>query len=295
MVCMGTGVSWPKAALGLWLSLGCSEPETRPPAASDCHEPACIEVRDTPVMSVSYLVPVPGGGDAGAAGSGGMAPPLATLQGSVRMIVEPDLSGSVPPDAPVEVRAPGADQTVVVGAPGADGGFSMDGVLAQAQTWVAVGDFSGALGGPFVDTHQAVNSAAQLPVQLALMQRSVLEEIAQVSFSISPQLLDPSRGHAIVRFVDELGVPVVGVSVTFPTADDAGIAYDAGDLYSDALGETSVRGTAVLLNLVAAPYPGGLSSVVATVAGLPDREFRGHLAVSAAAVTLFTLPLDLSP
>ena len=295
MARMGTGARWPKAAVGLWWCLGCSEPETRPAAAGDCNEPPCIDVRDTPLMSISYLVPEPSEGGAGAAGSGGMAPALATLQGSVRMIVEPDLGGSAPPDAPVEIRAPGANQTLVVEVPGVDGAFSMDGVLAQAQTWVAVGEFSGALSDPFADTYQAVDSAAQLPVELAVMQRSVLEEIAQVSFSSSAQLLDPSRGHAIVNFVDELGAPVVGVSITFPSADDAGIAYDAGDLYSDALGETSVRGTAVLLNLLAAPFPGGLTSVVATVAGLPDREFRAHLAVSAAAVTLFTLPLDLSP
>jgi hypothetical protein len=146
-----------------------------------------------------------------------------------------------------------------------------------------------------MDTYQAVDSAAELPVALAVMQRSVMDQIAQTSFINSPQLLERSRGHVILRFVNEVGVPVAGVSVTFPTTDDASIAYDAGDLYSDALTETSVRGTVVLLNLAAAPYPGSVTSIVATVAGQPDRDFRAPLLVSADAVTLFTLPLDLTP
>jgi len=291
---METRRAWPKAAVGLWLCLSCSEPETRPALAGDCNEPSCVDVRSGPITSVFYQVPDSSGGEGGAAGSSGMPPQLATLQGSVRMIVAPDLTGSAPPNAPVEIRALGAD-TVVVGTPGNDGGFSMEGVLAQAEAWVAVGSFSEAPGEPFLNTYQAVDSAAGLPVELAVMQRSVMEQISQSSFLDSPQLLEPSRGHVILQFVDEVGLPVAGVSVAFPTTDDASVAYDAGDLYSDTLTETSTRGTVVLLNLAAAPYPGSLTSIVATVATLPDRQFRTALLVSAAAVTLFTLTLDLAP
>lgn len=294
---MRTPRKWPEAAVWLWLCLGCSDPQSRPAPPGDCNEPSCIDVRDgsDPSTTISYLVPAPGGGAAGAAGSSGMPPPLATLQGSVRMIVEPDLSGSDPPNAPVEIHARGADDTVVVGTPASDGGFSMTGVLAQQETWVGVGAFNELLGNPFMDTYQAVDSAAGLPVALAVTRRSVMEEIAQTSFLNSPQLLEPSRGHLLLTFVDDVGVPIDGVTVTFPTADDASIAYDAGDVYSDALTETSVRGTVVLLNLAAAPYPGSVTSIVATVASQPGREFRAPLLVSAATVTLFTLKLDLVP
>jgi hypothetical protein len=288
---------WLTAAVGLWLCLACSDPEARPPASGDCNEPYCLDVRSGSAASVtiSYLVPEPIGGEAGAAGSSGMPPPLTTLQGSVRMIVEPDLSGSDPPNAPVEIHARGADDTVVVGTPAGDGGFSMAGVVAQGETWVGVGAFNELLGNPFMDTYQAVDSAAGRAVALAVTRRSVMEEIAQTAFLNSPQLLEPRRGHAILSFVDELGAPVDGVTVTFPTPDDASIAYDAGDVYSDALTETSVRGTVVLLNLAAAPYPGSVTSIVATLASQPDRQFRAPLLVSAGMVTLFTLKIDLTP
>jgi hypothetical protein len=49
----------------------------------------------------------------------------------------------------------------------------------------------------------------------------------------------------------------------------------------------------VLLNLAAAPYPGGSMSIVARLASQPDREYRADLRVTAGSVTLFTVQLQL--
>jgi hypothetical protein len=289
---------WPKA-VGLGLCLACGGEAARPATLGDCNDPSCAGDRYQPEMIVRSELPAPSdggaGGAAGAGGSGGLNPPVTTIQGDVRMIVEPDLGGAAPPNAPVEIRAAGADNTLVASTPAADGSFRLDEVLAQERAWLAVGAFTDPPSEAFLDTYQAVNSAAALPVELAVMQRSVLEEIEQTSFAFSPRDLAPSRGHAIVQFVDTLGVPLSGVSVTFPTPSDADVAYDAGDLYSDTLTETSVRGTVVLLNMAAAPYPGGLTSIAATVTSLPDSDFRAQLRVSAGAVTLDTVVLELAP
>ena len=290
---MGMRGRRPSAAIALFLSLACSDQEQRPPVTGDCNDPSCVEVREgTTTTSVVALLPDPGGG---AAGTGGDSPPQTpvALQGSVRMIVEPDLFGTGPPNAPVEIRAPGANGTVVTGSPNVDGSFNLPGVLPQEQAWVAAGNFTDPPSGTFLDTYQRANTAAQRPVELAVMQQDVMDQIAQGSFLETPQLLQNDRGHAIVQFVDEFSVPIIGVSLTYPTPDDAGIAYDSGDLYSDGLTETSVRGTVVLLNLSAAPYPGGSTSIVARVASSPDREFRSDLRVTAGSVTIFTLQLQL--
>ena len=288
---MGMGKTRSGAALVLLLALACSEPEVRPPVAGDCNEPPCNEVRASATTTRAVaLLPEPGAGQAGS--SGNPPPPSTALQGSVRMIVEPDLFGTDPPNAPVEIRAAGVNGTVVAASPSADGSFSLPGVAPQERAWVAVGNFTDLPGDVFMDTYQQANTAAQQPVELAVMQRTVMDQIAQGSFFDTPQELQDDRGHAIVQFIDELGNPVSGVSVTYPTEDDAGIAYDSGDLYSDLLTETSVRGTVVLINLSAAPYPGGSTSLVARAASLPDLAFRSDLRVTAGSVTLSTVRIQ---
>ncbi|HKO93872.1 MAG TPA: hypothetical protein VJU61_22115, partial [Polyangiaceae bacterium] len=233
--------------------------------------------------------------EGGTAGSTGMPPAVTTLAGNVRRIIEADLVASGPPNAPVQVRAAGALGTEVVATPAADGSFSLAGVLSETAGWAAVGAFTDPPTEPFMDTLQGVDTAAEAPVTLLVMPRAVMDDIALTSFFTTPLELDPNRGHAILTFVDELGNPLPGVRLTFPSPDDVGIAYDAGDIYSDAEIETSVRGTVVLLNLAAATYPGSLSSVVAELPTLPDRQFRPGFRVAASSVTLLTVELDLSP
>ena len=279
----------------LCMGLACSEdPPERPPALSDCNETNCTDLRrGNTTVSVGSLVPAEGGG--GAAGSTGMPPAVTTLAGNVRMIVEPDLVAVDPPNAPVEVRAAAGDSgTEVVTTPAADGSFSLAGVLSETAGWAAVGAFTDPPTEPFMDTLQGVDTAAGDAVTLLVMRRSVVEEIALTSFFTTPLELDPTRGHAILTFVDELGNPLPGVRLTFPSPADVGIAYDSGDIYSDAEIETSVRGTVVLLNLAAAAYPGSLSSVVAELTTLPDRQFRPGFRIAAASVTVLTVEIDLS-
>ena len=282
------GVGW-----ALCMGLACSEdPPARPPTLSDCNEATCTDVRrGNTTVSVGALVPA---GEGGAAGSSGMPPATTTLAGTVRMIVEPDLVALNPPNAPVEVRAAGGVGTEVVAIPAADGSFSLDGVVSETAGWAAVGAFTDPPTEPFMDTLQGVDTAAGEAVSLLVMRRSVLEEVALTSFFTTPLELDPTRGHAILTFVDELGNPLPGVRLTFPSPEDVGIAYDSGQIYSDAEVETSVRGTVVLLNLAAAAYPGSLTSVVAELPTLPDRQFRPGFRVAAASVTLLTVEIDLS-
>jgi hypothetical protein len=235
-------------------------------------------------------------GAGGAGGSAGMPPPaVGTLVGSVRMVVEPDFLGSDIPDAAVEIRAPGSSGTDVVGVPRADGSFSLDDVLVDDAVWVAVGAFDDPPSDPFMDTLQVANLSNAQPLSLVVVRRTVMEEIAQVSFLTNPLELDPGRGHAIVSFVDELGVPISGLRLVFPAPEDVGVAYDAGDIYADAQLETSTRGTVVLLNLPAARYPGVVTNVVAELASLPMQQFRANLRVAAGSVTVLTVELDLSP
>jgi hypothetical protein len=278
----------------LALGLACSEdPPTRPPTLSDCNDPHCTEVRRGNT-SVSFGSLLPSEGDDGAAGSTGMPPAVTTLAGNVRMLVEPDLLTSGPPDAPVQVRAAGPDNLELTAIPAADGSFSLNGVLSETAGWAAVGAFTEPPTEPFMDTLQSVDTAAEEPVTLLVMRRSVMEEIAITSFFNAPLELDPNRGHALLTFVDELENPLPGVRLTFPSPNDVGVAYDTGDIYSDAEIETSVRGTVALLNLAAAEYPGSLTSIVAELPSLPDRQFRAGLRVAASSVTVLTVVLDLS-
>jgi hypothetical protein len=278
----------------LALSLACSEdPPARPPSLGDCNEANCTEVRrGNTSVSVSSLGP--GRGDDGAAGSTGMPPAVTTLVGNVRMIVESNLLTAGPPDAPVQVRAAGPESLELTAIPAADGSFSLDGVLSETTGWAAVGAFAEPPAEPFMDTLQSVDTAAGEAVSLRVMRRSVMEEIALTSFFLTPLELDPNRGHALLTFVDDLGTPLSGVRLTFPSPDDVGVAYDTGDIYSDAEIETSVRGTVALVNLAAAAYPGSLTSIVAELSSQPDRQFRAGLRVAASSVTVLTVVLDLS-
>jgi hypothetical protein len=73
------------------------------------------------------------------------------------------------------------------------------------------------------------------------------------------------------------------VRVVDPTLEDAAIAYDAGDVYSDQLDETANRGAVVLMNMPAVAYPGALINVTVTLDGVsystPVRIARGAVTV----------------
>lgn len=287
-------LGWVVAA---WLA--CSESETRPPLSGDCNEPACLEgLRGNP-SGIGAGIPGGAAGSGGGGGSGGgagMPPPAAgTLTGSVTMIVEPDLSQSGNPEAPVELRVASASGADVVGASRADGSFLLDGVSVGDSVWAAVGTFARPPAPPFVDTIQLVDTSVAEPVELVVMRRSALETLALSSFFAEPVELDFDRGHAIIRFVDDEGAPVPGLSVVFPAPEDADIAYDAGEIYSDLSFETSTRGTIALINMAAAAYPGGPANLVVELASTPVVQFRPNVRLVSGAVTVLTVELDLEP
>jgi hypothetical protein len=193
-------------------------------------------------------------------------------------------------------------------------------VLAERPVWVAVGAFEEPLPepagvvidpstglpvpfmdpiteprSPFMDTLQVVVDSGADPVNLLVMRRTVMEEISQVSFLIGPLELDPARGHAVIQFVDELGNPLPDLRLIFPTPDNVGVAYDVGEIYGDSQLETSTRGTVVLLNVPAAPYPGVLTNVVVETSSTPVQQFRPVVRVATESVTVLTVELDVTP
>lgn len=275
----------------LAVAWACSETVTRPEQLGDCRGADCMEVGGgLPPSNVGS-----GSGSAGSSGSGGqgggggLPPPAAgTLAGSVRLIVDTDLGPPANLDDSVEIRAAGAAQSEVSIQSELDGSFRLDGVLPDDELWVAVGTFDTPPSLPVMDTFQIVDATIGDFVELLVMRQSVMDDIAAVSFTNSSVALDPTRGHAILSFFDAEGVPVQGVSVVQPALEDAAIAYDAGEIYSDQLDETANRGSVVLMNMPAVAYPGGLISVTVSLDGVsystPVRIARNTVTVVSARV-----------
>jgi hypothetical protein len=268
----------------MWATAACQEAETRPAMVGDCNDPACIGApAPNPIGSAPS-------GDTGAGGGDGMPDPSAgALTGSVLEIVNADLvtRSSLSVNGSVEIRAanalPSADDVVVV--PAANGSFTLNGIERGGAVWVGVGAFEDPPSELFIDTLQAVDSARMGGSDLLVVRREVLRELAAASFLNEPIELNPDRAHLIIQFVDEVGVEMEGVQVTFPAPEDVSTAYDAGAIYSDALAQTSTRGTAVLLNMDAPSYPGTPLSIGATLDG---ELFTASVQIARRAVTLVT-------
>jgi hypothetical protein len=274
------------------LCVACADNEARPSAVADCNDPGCIDVRRAaPASTGTVNVPGANAGTAGAGGSGGMPSPTpGTLAGSIQMLVESDLLTSRPLDGVVEIRTDAASGAPLRGRPEADGTFALSGVSVAPSLWVGVGTFDGVASAPFIDTLQVVDSSLADLVDLFVIRRTVMEEIAQIGFLSTPLELDPAGAHVILNFVDADEKPLSDVQVVFP--EDVSVAYDAGDVYSDQTLATSTRGTAVLLNLAAVPYPGAITSIGVTFSGKP---FSIELRLARAAVTLVKARLDSKP
>lgn len=275
-------------ALALALAfLACEEDEARPGLAQDCNDPVCLDTRGD-----SFPLPLPGGagddgaaGAAGAAGSGGMPGPDGELSGSVLEIVSQDLVTSQSLRGDVEVRAPSAaGSAVVVSEPGADGFYRLEGI-PRGTVWVGVGNFSDPPVEPFIDTIQAVDTARSGFTNLVVMWRDTLRDLAASSFINQPAQLAPEGAHIVLQFVNGTMQPIEGVQITFPAPENISTAYDAGDTYSDALPETSVRGMAVLLNLDAPPWPGTPFGIVADIDG---EQLTADVQIVEGAVTVVT-------
>lgn len=270
------------AAGGVWVA-ACAEVEPRPGMAGDCNDQACIDARGN---AIPLPLPTGSAGAAGAAGSGNMPAAGAEVSGTVLEIVTQDLVTSQSLRGDVEVRAESAGGGDVLSAePAGDGTYRLGG-LALGAVWVGVGNFRDPPVEPFIDTLQAVDTSLAGFTNLVVLRRDVLVELAATSFINSPVDFDPDSAHIVVQFVDTDRQPVEGVQITFPTPESVSTAYDAGDLYSDALASTSTRGMAVLLNVGgAAPFPGSLTSIVADLDG---EQLTASVQIARGAVSVVT-------
>jgi hypothetical protein len=112
--------------------------------------------------------------------------------------------------------------------------------------------------------------------------RSSLEEILQ---AVTPQQqLDPSRAQVIVSVVEcqlRGGTPIAGVRILAPESA-GGVIYDRGGGWVfDRGGATGLLGMAIVVNLVADPYPGVETTIAYkngqgdVVDGFHYRPFQG--------------------
>lgn len=269
--------------------LACAEAETRPQPSIDCNDEGCLAGRPGPLVPAGSIVGAGGAGSGGDAGSGGGAglpsAPVGTLTGTIRSVVRPDMTGVRALNATVQVHAAGSAQPEVEIESEAGGLFRLEKVRVDAALWVGVGEFDADLTSEFIDTLQPVDSSQAQPVELLVVQRTVMEQISQ-GF-MSPDL-DPNRAHAIITFLDARGIAVPQIQVLFPAPEDVGVAYDAGDIYNDQLDATSTRGSVVLLNIQASAYPGGFTHVQAQ-AKAPLRTLDFDIQVARGSVTLATV------
>jgi len=269
---------------------GCSEAETRPGLIADCNEPECLRggPPDTPPSSSTGNGGGAGtGGDGGEGGSGMPAPSAGTLTGNILELYTSDLRTTQGfSSGEVEVRAPDTEgDGTVTTTPEANGSYRLEDVQVGAAVWVGVGAFEAPPEEPYIDTLQAVNTSQSASANLFVMRRDVLRDVAANAFITNPLELDPDGAHVVVRFVTSGGVPIEGVTVIYPSPGDVAVAYDAGDTYSDALDETSTRGTALLMNLSAPPYPGRTETLVAELDG---RQFNAQIQLSRSAITILS-------
>lgn len=278
-----------RLAVGLWLGVACSDEEPRPPLAVGCDDPGCIEIQGMSQIGGGIGVGQAGSGSSGAAGSAGMGVVASgVLAGSVRAIIEPDLGlGSL--DSPVEVRSNTPAGVSVAAEVASDGSFRLQGVDPNPALWVGVGSFDDDPVSPFMDTLQSVDASAEAFVDLRVMRRSVMEELAAQSFLAEPVELAANRAHGIVGFEDANGTPLAGVQVALRANPEASVAYDVGAIYSDLTEETGGRGTVALVNLLASAYPG---NAVPLTAQLRGQELDLSLRFAAGAVTVIAIVVE---
>jgi hypothetical protein len=197
---------------------------------------------------------------------------LGKLIGDVMMLTGTDLKGEQALESEVEISSQAATGGRTTARYDGDEDFSLTGVPIDGKLWVGVRP----VGNPprdLISTLQAVNSTTSGVRHLKVVERASLEDIAGASALLTPVTLDPEKGHLVVYFVDVDDDPLSGVKILDNTAiDGALIAYDAGNVYSDSLEETDIGGSALLLNLETASFPGEAKTIVFNFDGL-DSSF----------------------
>lgn len=283
--------SWVGGGLIGLLGSACSGSESRPEAAGDCNDDQCVGVREytppTTGMGAGGSGTAAGSsGGASGGGSGGSGMGLvgqSVLQGTVTVVAEVDLRNSGRPSTSAQVQTEGSGVPARTTEVQSDGGFQMDGVSANRPLWVSVGSLDSSSDSPFISTLQLVTTPPGQAVELRVVERQVMNQIASSSFLNTDTNADPNLAHAILNLVTEGGDPVDGATLTSPVLT---VAYDAGVIYSDVVDATSGRGAVVVLNAAADPYPGTTTSVVFDIGG---QVYDFDIQLARGSVTLATL------
>jgi hypothetical protein len=285
-------LQWALAASALSAYWACQEEGKRPGAIGACGEdcvggpsPVLNPPAGTPGGGGSASTGGNGGGaNAGTAGSAGSSSLESTLSGSIEALAanltpDPNVNGTV------KVQAAGVTLGQVSVTSDPSGAFRLAGVSAADPLWVGVGLFTGEQASPFVDTLQPISTPLSLPVQLLVMRRSALQEIVGNGFLVNATELDSTRGHVILRFIDDQRQGISGATLVSPNPTTTSVAYDAGESYSDQRTETDLRGTMVLLNLASGAYPGTASTIAVRALGT---QYNLDVRIATGAVTIVT-------
>jgi len=282
-------IKWALGASALCAYLACQDEETRPGVAGDCGD-ACFG-GPSPLRNPGVGAPGTGGsaGAGGSAGGGtggsaGSSSMEATLSGSIQAL-SADLTPDPNLNATLKVQALGVDLDQVSADSDPNGDFRLVGVSATLPLWVGVGPFNADPTSAYVDTLQAIDAPLDLPVGLLALRRPALDDIV-ASFVVEPTELDSTRGHVILRFIDDARQPVSGVTLVTPDPLTTSVAYDLGDTYSDQETVTDRRGVMILLNLPSMAYPGTISTLGVRVGSNVPRSLNARIATGA--VTLVT-------
>lgn len=266
------------ASLAAACALGCQESDSRPPFSGSC---------SVPDAGCAPFPPVGGGGarDGGADGradSGGN--PLAELVGTV-VVLGDDFSSKLkfPGTATIhaEARRGGYVSTGFDG----ENWFRLGGVRVAEKNWVGVKP--AIANGPVLTTLQTLDTRSDGSVELVAIQAEALDFIYQLV--TLPTQRQPGSGQVVVSFVDAAApdTPVEGITVNIDGAET--VIYDADGSYTDVTASTGGAGTALLVNIPAATFPGSVHNLAWSGGAAGFEEIR----IAADAVTFLRFRVDL--
>ena len=244
------GVSWTLLAVGIaWeLVLGCSEDPERPAGIDPCAGDAegCVD----PQTGENGA-----GGSAGSAGSSSVSAGAGgetVLRGVVMEFTDDQFLYVDQFPGEAEVFADGPDGETVVGTYDGVNAFTLEGVLATERGWVGAAPTDSA--SDLLPTLHPVDTTSGAAVQLPLARASDVDLILQLG--TAPLQRDEGAAQLVLRFVDDAGVALSGITVE--TSDPTQpILFRDGSAWSDTDTETLADGLALLPNLPAFELPGG--------------------------------------
>ncbi|MGC4065861.1 MAG: hypothetical protein QM784_14665 [Polyangiaceae bacterium] len=244
--------------LVIGMFVGCMAKESDHPPDLDCSNGNC----NSDGSKVSAGSSTGGTGSDTSTSSAGTAG-QATLDGQIVEVDEPDFSVSDSPTATgsFTVTVPGADGKNIQQSTSAL--FSVETVRVAKNLWLTAKPATGA---NLLTGVVALNTTRDTDTVVPVVRRSALELVA---YGLTlPVTLDKDKGQVVLRFVDDSGAPVKGVSVLGSGAEN--VAYDDGGSYSDAVSSTGARGLAFLLNVNATTTP---TAMAVTLSGKASAEF----------------------